>query len=80
VRLRHDGGFTSWYFHLQANSVRVNVGDRVRQGQVLALSDNTGRTSGAHLHFQVQADSINWGKSVPHTFGHHCEQPAGGTS
>ena len=60
VRLRHAGGFTSWYFHLQADSVRVNVGDEVRQGQVIALSGNTGRSSGAHLHFQVQADSDDW--------------------
>jgi len=75
VRLRHAGGFTSWYFHIQANGVLVNVGDVVTQGQAIALSDNTGRTSGAHLHFQVQADSIDWGQSVPCTFGANCEQP-----
>jgi len=28
----------------------------------------------------VQADSIDWGQSVPHTFGDNCEQPATGTS
>jgi len=80
VRIRHAGGFTSWYFHLQPNSVKVNVGDEVRQGQVIALSDNTGRSSGAHLHFQVQADSLDWGQSVAHTFGEDCQLPSTGDS
>lgn len=80
VRIRHAGGFTSWYFHIQANGVLVNVGDEVTQGQAIATSGNTGRSSGAHLHFQVQADSIDWGQSVAHTFGDNCEQPAGGTT
>jgi murein DD-endopeptidase MepM/ murein hydrolase activator NlpD len=80
VRIRHAGGFTSWYFHIQSNGVLVNVGDVVTQGQVIARSDNTGRSSGPHLHFQVQADSTDWGQSVPCTFGPDCEQPASGAS
>jgi hypothetical protein len=78
VRIRHAGGFTSWYFHIQTNGVLVKENDVVTQGQAIALSDNTGRTSGAHLHFQVQADSLNWGPSVPCTFGANCEQPSTG--
>jgi biotin carboxyl carrier protein len=77
VRLRHAGGFTSWYFHIQQNGVLVKVGDTVSAGQVIALSDNTGRSSAPHLHFQVQADSINWGQSVPISFG-SCEVPKSG--
>jgi murein DD-endopeptidase MepM/ murein hydrolase activator NlpD len=60
--------------------VLVNVGDVVTQGQAIAISDDTGRSSGAHLHFQVQADSTNWGQSVPCTFGVGREQPATGAS
>ncbi|MEV5540259.1 M23 family metallopeptidase, partial [Saccharopolyspora shandongensis] len=80
VRLRHAGGFTSWYFHIQADGVLVNVGDVVTQGQAIALSGNTGRSTEPHLHFQVQADSIDWGQSVAHTFGANCEQPTAGTT
>ena len=80
VRLRHAGGFTSWYFHIQANGVLVNVGDQVTQGQAIARSGNTGRSTAPHLHFQVQADSADWGPSVPHTFGENCEQPATGAT
>ena len=79
VRIRHLGGFTSWYFHLQANSVGVNVGDVVEAGQPIALSGNTGRSSGAHLHFQVQADSVDWGQTVAISLG-DCEVPTGGTT
>lgn len=77
LRVRHLGGFTSWYFHLTPNSVKVKVGDKVAAGTVLALSDNTGRTSGPHLHFQVQADSKNWGQSVAISFN-DCQVPTGG--
>jgi len=78
VRLRHAGGFTSWYFHIQVNGVLVNVGDEVTQGQVIARSGNTGRTSGPHLHFQVQADSTDWGQSVACSFGADCQVPTTG--
>jgi murein DD-endopeptidase MepM/ murein hydrolase activator NlpD len=74
VRIRHTGPFTSWYFHIQANSMLVKVGDKVQRGQPIALSGNTGRSSGPHLHFQVQADSTNWGPSVPITFN-NCDVP-----
>jgi len=79
VRIRHPGGFTSWYFHIQPNGVLVKVGDTVQRGQPIATSGNTGRTSGPHLHFQVQADSTNWGQSVAISFN-DCDVPTGGDS
>lgn len=78
VRIRHRGGLTSWYFHIKKDGVLVNVGDTVKTGQIIAISGNTGRSSGPHLHFQVQADSNNWGQSVPITFA-NCDQPSGGS-
>jgi hypothetical protein len=41
------------YGHLQPGSLRVEVGDQVRAGQVLALLGNSGNTDLPHLHFQV---------------------------
>ena len=41
------------YFHLKKSGSKVKVGDRVYAGDVIALSGNTGWSSGPHLHFQV---------------------------
>lgn len=56
VAIRHDDGTIGRYFHLAQASVRVNVGDRVRRGQVIASSGNTGYSNAPHLHFGVYAE------------------------
>jgi len=53
VILELGGGVFAFYAHLEPGSVRVREGDRVRRGQPLALTGNSGNTSGAHLHFHV---------------------------
>lgn len=50
LRIRHDNGYTTGYAHL--SSCLLALGDRVQQGQPVALSGNTGfHTTGPHLHF-----------------------------
>jgi murein DD-endopeptidase MepM/ murein hydrolase activator NlpD len=46
------------YAHLQPGSLRVHRGDKVSQGQVLALCGNSGNSSEPHLHFHVQDSAI----------------------
>lgn len=51
------------YWHLK--SVPVKVGDRFKTGDVLAPADNTGLSSGTHLHFSLKqtnqnGTTINW--------------------
>lgn len=53
VVIQHDDSTRSGYWHLQYNGVLVNVGDTVKQGQVIALSGRTGYTYFPHLHFIV---------------------------
>jgi uncharacterized protein YraI len=50
VMIEHDGGAESLYAHL--DSIDVREGQTVVQGQTLGRSGNTGRSTGAHLHFE----------------------------
>lgn len=52
VRVNHDGRFKTWYAHLL--SVSVVVGQFVRAGDLLGLADNTGNSTGSHLHLTLQ--------------------------
>jgi hypothetical protein len=46
-------GRFAFYAHLKPGSVRVERGDRVREGEVLGLLGNSGSSTGPHLHFHV---------------------------
>lgn len=50
----HSDGTIGNYAHLQQNGVKVQVGDHVKAGDLLAHSGNTGFSSGPHLHFDVR--------------------------
>jgi murein DD-endopeptidase MepM/ murein hydrolase activator NlpD len=54
VRILHEDGTMALYAHLDLASVSVRPGFRVRAGQQIARSGNTGFSSGPHLHFAVQ--------------------------
>jgi len=65
VRILHDDGTMALYAHLQQDGALVRVGQRIRQGQQIGLSGNTGFTSGPHLHFAVQANRGMRLESIP---------------
>jgi murein DD-endopeptidase MepM/ murein hydrolase activator NlpD len=56
VRILHADGTMGLYAHLDLASVGVRPGGRIRAGQQIARSGNTGFSSGPHLHFAVQAN------------------------
>jgi len=45
------------YAHMQPNSIRVSVGDKIKKGQVIGLLGNTGNSSQPHLHMQVSTNN-----------------------
>ena len=54
VIVDHGDGYQTLYGHNQRNVVRV--GDVVRAGQEVAKVGSTGRSTGAHLHFEVHVN------------------------
>jgi len=65
VRVLHDDGSMAMYAHLKTDGVLVRVGQRVRRGQQIGLSGNTGFTTGPHLHFAVQVNRGMQLQSIP---------------
>lgn len=67
VIIEHDFGWNgeviyTLYAHLE--KTLVNTGDVVATGDVIALSGNTGRSLGPHLHFEVRLGSNGYGDTV----------------
>jgi peptidoglycan DL-endopeptidase CwlO len=52
ICIQHAGPLSTCYAHLM--SFRVSMGQQVSQGQVIAISDCTGRCFGPHLHFETR--------------------------
>ena len=51
VILEHGNEVKSLYGHL--SKIHVRQGQRVERGTIIALTGNTGRSSGPHLHYEV---------------------------
>jgi murein DD-endopeptidase MepM/ murein hydrolase activator NlpD len=56
--VKHSNGFTTGYAHL--SKATVKKGDKVKKGQELALSGNTGRSTGPHVHFTMKDAKGNY--------------------
>jgi hypothetical protein len=56
-----NGGYFSFYAHMQKGSVAVKPGDRVKRGQVLGKIGNSGNTSSPHLHFHIMSGPAVFG-------------------
>jgi murein DD-endopeptidase MepM/ murein hydrolase activator NlpD len=56
VVINHGWGVFTGYSHL--SEIHVTRGQVVRQGQVVGLSGNTGRSGGPHIHWEVTVNGV----------------------
>lgn len=58
IIINHGGGYTTLYAHLSRRSVAK--GDKVKQGDVIGQSGNTGYSTAPHLHFEINKDGSSY--------------------
>ncbi len=53
VKLKHANGYETAYGHMTAFAKGLDVGSKVRQGQVIGFVGSTGMSTGSHVHFEI---------------------------
>ena len=56
IIIRHDNGYETRYAHLSV--ISTNVGEHVNKGDLIGKTGNSGRTTGAHLHFEIRHNGV----------------------
>jgi hypothetical protein len=75
VIIRHDDGTFALYWHLAHNGVEVKVGQKVKEGERIALSGNTGFSATPHLHFMAYKQQGDKRQSFPTLFKSGGDEP-----
>ena len=58
VRIRHAGGYESYYLHLSAFAPGMRPGAHVKQGQMIGRVGATGTATGAHLDYRLKRNGV----------------------
>ena len=53
MRIRHANGYETAYGHMTAFARGLNVGSRVRQGQIIGFVGSSGLSTGSHVHYEL---------------------------
>ena len=51
IKLQHGAGYTTLYAHL--SKIKVKHGQKVKRGDIIGLTGNTGRSPAPHLHYEI---------------------------
>lgn len=69
ILIKHNYNEYSMICHILKDSFKVDVGDYVKEGQVLAQVGNSGNTMGPHIHFQIQNGyDFKYARGIPIKF------------
>jgi murein DD-endopeptidase MepM/ murein hydrolase activator NlpD len=53
IRIKHNNGYETAYGHMSAFAKGMEIGKRVRQGQVIGFVGSTGQSTGPHVHYEI---------------------------
>ncbi len=70
VVIKHADFLYSKLCHLKPGSIKVQKGDYVKPGQIIAAVGNSGRSPEPHLHFQLQATPFIGSKTLNYPISH----------
>jgi murein DD-endopeptidase MepM/ murein hydrolase activator NlpD len=58
VRIRHSGGYETYYLHLASFAPGIGAGAHVEQGELVGRVGATGAATGPHLDFRIKRDGV----------------------
>ena len=53
IRIKHNATYDTAYAHMKSIAPQIRVGKYVKQGEVIGFVGSTGRSTGAHLHYEI---------------------------
>ncbi len=71
IVLKHAEGLYSKTCHLRKESFKVQKGDTLKKGDIMAYCGNSGRSPQPHIHFQLQATPFIGSKTLDYPLGHY---------
>ena len=57
IRIRHNATYDTAYAHMSRFAPNIRPGSRVKQGEIIGYVGSTGRSTGAHLHYEVMINN-----------------------
>lgn len=74
IVIKHTEYLYTKVSHLKKNSTKVKTGDIVKQGDIIGLCGNSGRSPEPHLHFQVQSTPYIGSKTLAYPFAYYASE------